>query len=288
MKTKTRKLETINLLSDAMFKGLFRSIEAREMVATFLSHITGIDEELLKNADYQGGEIPKKRLYEKGKVADIIIKIENHNMIILEMNQYPTDTIFDKNASYAFSVLSESIPIRTGKYPFIFLINLDNFNRFHTKEAILHFLLRDEEGHIETKIYQSYHLILENIVNKKYNKDEVIKKTVELLLKKTIEEMEEAYRGDEMYMAAIRRVEDLSRDPRFVGYYDIEEANRQARIEFEETGFRRGKEIGHELGMKEGHEIGVKEGHELGIKETIEKISKQTGYTEEEIRKMLR
>ncbi len=280
MKTKRKKLETINLLNDAMFKALFRSIEAREMVAAFLSHITGIDEELLKNADYQGGEIPKKRLYEKGKTADIIIKIENHNMIILEMNQYPTDTIFDKNASYAFSVLSESIPIRTEKYPFIFLINLDHFNRFHTKEPILHFLLRDEEGHIETRIYQSYHLILENIVNKKYNKDEVIKKTVELLLKKTIEEMEKEYQGDEMYMAAIRRVEDLSRDPRFVGYYDIEEANRQARIEFEQTGFRKGKESG----MKEGHELGMKEGYE----KAIQKISRKTGYTEEEIRKMLR
>ncbi len=238
----------------------------------------------MKKADYQGGEIPKKKLYEKGKTADIIIKIENHNMIILEMNQYPTDTIFDKNASYAFSVLSESIPIRTQKYPFIFLINLDNFNRFHTKEPILHFLLRDEEGHIETKIYQSYHLILENIVNKEYNQDEVIKKTIELLLKKNIEEMKKAYQGDEMYMAAIRRVEDLSRDPRFVGYYDIEEANRQARIEFEQTGFRKGKESG----MKEGHELGMKEGRELEREEAIEKISRKTGYTEEEIRKMLR
>ncbi len=86
-----------------------------------------------------------------------------------------------------------------------------------------------------------------------------------------------------MYMAAIRRVEDLSSDPRFVGYYDIEEANRQARIEFEETGFRKGKEIGHELGVKEGHELGVKKGQE----EAIEKISRKTGYTKEEIRKMI-
>ncbi len=46
-----------------------------------------------------------------------------------------------------------------------------------------------------------------------------------------------------MYMAAIRRVEDLSRDPRFVGYYDIEEANRQARIEFEQTDFEKEKRL---------------------------------------------
>ena len=35
LKIKRKKLETINLLGDAMFKALFRSIEARKMVAAF-------------------------------------------------------------------------------------------------------------------------------------------------------------------------------------------------------------------------------------------------------------
>ena len=39
------KLKNINMLNDAMFKSLFRSIEARKMVSNFLSEITGIDKE---------------------------------------------------------------------------------------------------------------------------------------------------------------------------------------------------------------------------------------------------
>ena len=33
--------------------------------------------------------------------------------------------------------------------------------------------------------------------------------------------------GDEAYMACVRRVEELSTDPNFVGYYDIEKARKQ-------------------------------------------------------------
>ena len=144
-------LETINMLNDAMFKSLFRSKEARDMVASFLHEITGIQEERLKNANYQGGELPKKNLQEKKKEADIIVKINDHNQLILEMNQYPSNHIFEKNTSYAFSILSESVPISAKKYPTIILINLDCFNKYHTKKSILHFKLRDEEGNIETE-----------------------------------------------------------------------------------------------------------------------------------------
>ena len=84
--TKT-ELKEINMLNDAMFKSLFRSIEARDMVSTFLSSITGIKKEVLMNADYQGGELPKKNIHEKGKTSDIIIKIEDNHKIVLEMNQ---------------------------------------------------------------------------------------------------------------------------------------------------------------------------------------------------------
>ena len=184
------KLKEINMLNDAMFKALFRSIEAREMVASFLSEITGIDKQLLLKADYQGGEIPKRVLSEKNKTSDIIVKINNNNRIILEMNQYLTDYIFEKNTSYAFSIASEGVLSGTKSYPTIILINFDNFNKFKTKEAILNFKLRDEYGDIETEQYHSIHLILDNIVNEKYNTSKEIKKVIKLLKQKTIIDME--------------------------------------------------------------------------------------------------
>lgn len=106
----------INLINDAMFKALFRSVEARKVVSEVISVLTGIDKDILMKADYQGGEIPKKNIKEKGKVSDVIIKIDNNNKIIVEMNQSYTNNIFNKNTSYAFSICSETILQEKEKY----------------------------------------------------------------------------------------------------------------------------------------------------------------------------
>ena len=162
-KTKTLE-EDIDLFNDATFKSLFRSKEAREMVIDFLTAVTGISYEELENAEFQSGELPKKNIHEKGKIADIIIKLENNNRIIIEMNQFNSPYLFDKNISYAMSIASESIPINPTNYPKIFLISIDKINKFKTKEGELDFMLRDQYGHVETKILYSKHLVVENIL----------------------------------------------------------------------------------------------------------------------------
>ena len=269
------------MLNDALFKALFRSIEARDMVSSFISSITDIPKEDLMKADYQGGELPKKILKEKGKTSDIIIKIDDGNKIILELNQYYSNKIFEKNTSYAFSIVSETILAGTKKYPRVILINFDNFNYFKTKEAILNFKLRDEYGHIETNQYHSIHLILENIVNSKYNKVKEVKKLAKLLKITNIEEMEDEFKGDEAYMACVRRVEELSTDPNFVGYYDIEEARKQETEDIKETYLGIGMEKGIEKGSKEKQiEIAksmIKDKMDIGV------VSKYTSLSLEEL-----
>ena len=52
-------------MNDAVAKAFLRSKEARMIVASFLSEVTGIDKSVLMNATYTGGEIPKRRNYEK-------------------------------------------------------------------------------------------------------------------------------------------------------------------------------------------------------------------------------
>ena len=56
-KTKNIKLDKLN---DAVFKAIFRSQEARGMISSFLSEITGISKEDFLNAYFVGGEIPIK------------------------------------------------------------------------------------------------------------------------------------------------------------------------------------------------------------------------------------
>jgi predicted transposase/invertase (TIGR01784 family) len=284
MNTKT-SLQNVNLLNDAMFKALFRSVEAREMVSKFLNAITGIPVNDLMNASYQGGELPKKNIKEKGKTSDIIIRIENDKHIILECNQHYSDNIFKKNTSYLFSIASEKIKINEKIYPQVILVNIDNFNIYETKKPILHFMLRDKEGIIEHNLYNSFHIILENIGNTKYNIDTEIKKVSELLKMTQIREMKEKFKGDESYMAAIRKVEDLSTDPNFIGYYDIEEARRQDLEDMKNTGIRIGMEKGIEQGIEQRNiDIAKKM---INENEPIEKIMNYTSLSKEELENLM-
>jgi predicted transposase/invertase (TIGR01784 family) len=146
-------------------------------------------------------------------------------------------------------------------------------------------MLRDEEGIIEHNLYNSFHIILENIGNTKYNIDTEIKKVSELLKMTQIREMKEKFKGDESYMAAIRKVEDLSTDPNFIGYYDIEEARRQDLEDMKNTGIRIGMERGVEKGItNEKIEIAKKM---MDKNMSIEDIIELTSLSKEEIEKLM-
>ena len=90
-------------------------------------------------------------------------------------------------------------------------------------------------------------------------------------------------------MAAIRKVEDLSTDPDFVGYYDVEEAHRQELEDMRDTIL----EEGMEKGMKKGIEKGITEGisqrnieiakNMLKVKIDVNTISRTTGLSKKQI-----
>ena len=220
------KLKKVNVMNDAVAKAFLRSKEARMIVASFLSEVTGIDKNILMNATYTVGEIPKRRNYEKSKESDVMVLIDELNRIIIEVNQFKTENLYRKNTEYAMASILEMTKRKSRKdntqYPKVILVSLDDFNSFHTKRPILTFLPRDEEGHIENDLYQSIHIILDNAVNNEYNKDipEEVIKFAKLLKAKSIEELVEEFEGDEEYMEAVGKLEELVMDPDFAGAYD--------------------------------------------------------------------
>ena len=294
-KTQEVVKKEINLMNDQLFKAFFRSIEARKMIASFLSSVTGIDKETLINANYIGGELPKRKKYEKGKSSDVIVLIDDHNRVVVEMNQFDSDNQSEKNTTYLFSNILEANRVRDKKkYPKVILINLDAFNRYYTNVPILIFKIRDQFGHIENEMYTSLHLILANLVDDRYNKDvdEEIVKFSKLLKSKTIEELRENFEGDEEYMSGIDKVEDLISDPNFAGAYDIEERRQEELEDFYDTGYRKGKEAGIAHGMEVGMEVATKKSKvEIAksmLKDNVEigTISKYTGLSIKEIEKL--
>ncbi len=251
------------------------------MVVDVIHILTNIDKELLKNATYIGGEeILKKNIREKKQITDVTIRINDSQKIIVEMNQVKTSNTFSKNSVYTMSRIIESTNKNMKKYPEIFLINIDNFNEYKTKKPLINFKIRDEEGNIENNLYNSIHLILENLNNTQYNIDEELKKFGKFLKLKTIKELEEIYKGDEKYMAAIRTIEELSSDPEFEGYYDYEEAKKQELEESKVYAMKKGLEEGLKKGKREAKiEIAKK----LISKISLEEISKITNLSLEEI-----
>lgn len=271
------KEKAINLQNDWLFKAYMTNPNSREMVSNVISEITGIDKEILRNATYIGGEeIAKRNKEQKKQATDMTIRIDEHKHIIVEMNSYLDDYSFNKNSGYAMSRIVETTTSKT-EYGAVILINIDSKNKFHTKKPIDIFRIQDEERNLEVDSYLSYHVLLENFNDKTYNIGKETKKFAEFLRKKkTVEELLQEYKGDEEYMSVIRTVDELSHDPEFAGYYDIEEKHRQQIADAKETGMDEGLE-------KATHSIVKKM---LEDKVNLDIISKYTNLSIEEIKKL--
>ena len=89
-------------------------------------------------------------------------------------------------------------------------------------------------------------------------------------------------------MAAFRKVEDLSTDPNFIGYYDYEQAHQDDLEMAEYTGMKKGIEQGIKQGVEQGIEQNKKEMIMSMINEGLELdiISKITKLSIEEIKKI--
>lgn len=212
-----------NLFDDKLFKSFARSKEARPIISEFLSCVTGIPVSDLLNADYVGGEHTKTNVKEKNKESDIIVKIDDKRTIILEMNQQYALNLFEKNTSYAFTLANINTKVSDKEYPAIILVNIDNFNYYKTRKPILHFQLKDQEGHIENTMYNSYHIIVENCLRKRYNKEE-IKKFMLFLSQTNMNSMKDNFEGDNDYMAGYVKIEDMLRDVDKEGLlYEVDE-----------------------------------------------------------------
>ena len=85
-------------------------------------------------------------------------------------------------------------------------------------------------------------------------------------------------------MACIRKVEELSTDPDFVGYYDLEEAHKQDLSDSYETGYDDGMNKGKEDGkIEEKIEIAK---NLLKQNLSMQSISLATSLSIEEIQKL--
>ena len=268
-------------MNDAAFKSLIRAEETRDVVTGVLSDLTPIPEEVMKESQFTGGEVPKDILKEKGMVSDIVVRVQDKNKIIIEANRQYSENMFDKNASYVFKNSYMESNVGSNLYHSIIIINVDGFNRFHTEKPILIFNIRDEDGHVETELYTSIHLVLENFDNPKYTISERVRNFMEFFQNKpdTIANLKEKYKDGEI-MAFVNKAEELSKSTEFINYYNYEENHESEKMDFYNTGKNEGKLEGQQ---QRSIEI-AKNLLDLDIE--INKIVKATGLTAEEINRL--
>ena len=261
-----------NPMNDAAFKSLIRAEETRDIVIGVLSDITPVLESELKNALFLGGEVPKELLKEKGMVSDVIVRVNDKNGIIIEANRQYSKNLFDKNASYAFKNSYMESNVGKREYHPVSLVSVDKENVFDTDKPILVFQIQDEEGHIETELYYSVHLILENFQNLAYTISDRVRKFMEFFQNQpdTIANLKEKYKDGEM-MAFVNKAEELSKSTEFINYYNLEEMHEAEKQDFYHTGV-------------EDEKLAIAK-KMLG-KYSLEEIQELTGLSEEEISKL--
>lgn len=287
-KTKNIKLDKLN---DAVFKAIFRSQEARGMISSFLSEITGISKEDFLNAYFVGGEIPIKWENEKRKISDVVVKLDDHlRIVIIEMNKHYAKRLFRKNFEYYASVLTEKTEVGLSNYHKVILININNFNRHQVKVPIQVFQLQDQLGNIDEDVGLTiYDIILDNLINPVYNKNIVLEKIGRFFKTDDLEELRELSKGDEELMSAFAKINTLTKGEDGAFYYDYD-ADREEELFFAK---QEAREEGHREGREEGIEKGIEKGQKLLIQNmlkkdmTFEEISNITELPIESIQQLL-
>ena len=246
---------------DLAFKSLIRDEKSRDALIYFLSILACVPESILKDMRIEGGELPKKSLFEKGNIADILIFVDKIDTIyILEMNRQYSKNLWKKNKRYQQKISSEGTykVKRQYHYKNVVLININNFNYFHTKLPIQYFCSVDKEGRDEDKDlkYHTIHLILDNVIDIRYNKDidEFIIKFAKILKAKNLKEVKKCAEGDEKLMKLFEVIKRLTTRKKRIGYYNFYEQLEQDKLDFKETGKEEGIEIGREQGIGIGRE----------------------------------
>ena len=295
--------EKKGLLSyDRLFKSVF--INQENILGKMISDITGIDYELLKdNLILDVQEMPISRKNEKFKKCDFILRVEDNNIINLEINRQSHTGLIVKNLSYLFMLFSTSFS--KGKaYNENLVVMQININCFsdsngNIKALSKYHLREDDDGKLYAKNLVIYDLNVVKCHELYYNEEEKIPNYVRwgaLIYCDDINKIPDIVKGIMTYEERNLIMEKLNKLTKEDLFMTEEAALRW--VDWETNTIKNdAKKKGHEEGLKEGLKEGREEGREENIKITIEKmlsknfslddISDITGKSIEEIKKYI-
>ncbi len=269
--------------TDCIFKSLFQKQEMRSILSYILSNIIDINEEFIyNNLTFKNTELAKDNYFEKGKITDLLIEVQD-SVINLEMNTNKKQGTIIKNNCYHHKLASKATLKGQGYVERqIIQINFDCINRFDDR-LIIKFLFRDEEGkYISEENFIKYHINMEKMKKIDYNKSSLsrFEKILKMMTEEDKEELKRLSKGDKELENMKEEICKMSEDEEMVDYMiELEEIAQKInaeedRKEARKEGLKEGLEEGKKEGLKEGLEEGKKEGLKEGKKESTIEIAK--------------
>ena len=304
------KKRVIPATFDPVFKSVLTNKKNRNYLVDLISSITEMPKKIIdKNMVIINNELSIEHYNSKKMTTDILVEIEK-NIINLEMNRYYYDGLFNKNDAYYHKLMVDQYKRGDKKYKAkrIIQINFNNFSnykKFRTNEAILKFEMRTKTGVVNNSFGEVYHISLEKIKNKWYNKARKesltpLDKKLLMLCISSKQSLEEIAKGDEKLTMFKDNLEEISNNEKVIGLYDSElakEYENNCIKEEHEKAEKRLKKIRDKLDV-EKEQLDIKEEklnnriNEIArsmLKENmdIDTIKKVTSLTEEEIKNLL-
>ena len=274
---------------DHIFKSVIEDDNLKDYTAFIIESTIGrpidIDSIIFINPEYH-----KDNILDKGNITDVLMLVNGGDRIALEMNRSNNNELIKRNKSHLFEGMVKTINIsyKDGEEHYFMQICFDNFS-IKNKLISIYKLTDLEDGLVdeENENFVKYRINLAKIYKKYYTLDEKLtrfEKALAVLTFNKIEDLRKISKGDEMLMRVVKKIEELTDDPDMVQYIDVEK--------------------GMELGRKEDIQIATEKAAKKAAIETEEKtrietarkmlkdnldidsISKYTGLSKEEIKKL--
>ena len=288
------KLTLVPLTYDKAFKRIFRT--NLDILKDFLKDVIPLDIDKECNIRLMDGELPKENMKEKGKIIDIYVVLDRKIYVDIEMNKSKFETVLQRNIKYK-DKLSSMLPESNEDYKALtskklYQLNLNAYPYEKILDDII-VLYGLKTHHIyssdECMVVKSLERYRDLYYNKSNKEKDVIWLTI--LTSRTFTELYELSRqilSKEKVKKLMEAAISMSKDGFIL--HEWQKDKFDALVKYNEI--EDAKKEGKSLGIEEGKNIGTKEKaieiakNLLNMKMSIKDISKATGLTEEEIKKL--
>lgn len=312
-KTNKNKDTLMSSMFDPIFKSIIQNPKFRRPLSYIISLVTVYSPGYIyENLLFANSELPIENYKERKKITDIIAKVEG-TVINIEANKSAKASMIAQNNLYHHKIAYDRY-LSGGRVDNseVLQLNFNVINRFDDR-LFVEFSMKDSTGKFtDEENFKRIHINMVKPLEKYYtNGIESLTKLEKILVMFQItsrKELRNISKGDEDLEAMAEIIEDLNEDENIIGLYDKEKMDEWMKKIDREEAIKEGHEKGFELGVEQGIEQGVKQGIEQGIEQglkqgsnnkakeiaenmlkakmNVSEISKLTGLTENEIKKI--